>query len=138
LDERFKQNAQLYRISEGTFTISGGFAGRSDSYQLNGKFQVTRLYPLMTIGFAIVSSGVTRERTLRDVATGLVKDGELVIGRMNHGSLIDTPSGDLQVRGRFTEGNKLLLELSTGPVTVPDGYAGKGTIQAQLVAASAN
>jgi hypothetical protein len=138
LDERFKQNAQLYRISEGTFTTSGGFAGRSDSYQLNGKLQVTRLYPLMTIGFAIVSSGVTRERTLRDVATGLVKDGELVIGRMNHGSLIDTPSGDLQVRGRFAEGNKLLLELNTGPVTVPDGYAGKGTIQAQLVAASAN
>jgi len=138
LGERFKQNAELYRISEGTFTISGGFAGRTDSYQLNGKLQVTRLYPLMTIGFAVVSSGVTRERTLREAATGAVKDGELIIGRMSHGSLIDTPSGDLQVRGKFAEGNKLLLELNTGPVTVPDGYAGKGILQAQLVAASAN
>ncbi len=138
LDERFKQNARLYRISEGTFTVSGGFAGRSDSYQLNGKLQVTRLYPLMTIGFAVVSSGTTRERMLRDVATGIFKDGELVVSRMSHGSLVDTPSGDLQVRSRFTEGNKLRLEFDTGRVTVPDGYAGTGTIQAELVAASAN
>ena len=138
LDERFKHTAQLYRISEGSFMTSGGFAGGSDSYQLSGKLQVTKLYPLTTIGFAVVSSGTTRERTLRDVATASIKDGALVISGISHGSLIDPPSGDLQVRGRFREGNKLLLEFTTGPVTVPDGYAGTGTIQAELVAGSAN
>src|SRR3954447_18151398 len=43
LDEKFKQTSKIYRINKGSFTISGGIAGRSDTYQLNGKIQVLRL-----------------------------------------------------------------------------------------------
>jgi hypothetical protein len=138
LDERFKQNAQLYRISKGTFTISGGFAGRSESYQLNGKLQVTRLGNLITVGFALMSGGTSRERALRDAATGLIKENGFEISRTSHGSLLDPPSGDLRVSGKFVEKNRIILDLDSGPATVPDGYAGKGSIEAELVAASAN
>ena len=136
--DTFRQNAQLYRISSGSFTRSGGFAGQSETFQLAGKLQVTRLGELITVGFAVVSTGAARERSLRDTATGLIKDNSFTINRMNRGSLVDTPSGDLRVRGRFADNNRLILDLDTGRVTVPDGYQGRGTLEAQMVAASAN
>jgi len=136
--EIFQQRAQLYRISSGSFNLSGGFTGRSESFQLNGKLQVTRLGDLVTIGFALVSSGSSRERSLRSSATGLTKDGTIAIERMTHGSLLDPPSGELQVSGKFLEKNRLSLELISQPINVPESYAGRGTIEAELVAASAN
>ena len=136
--ETFRPTAQLYRIDKGSFTISGGFAGRSETYSLAGKLQVTRLGNLVTVGFAVVSTGTSRERSLRDMATGVMTDNSLAISRMSRGSLVDAPAGDLRVSGRFGETNKLVLDFDTGAITVPDGYQGKGTIEAEMVAASAN
>lgn len=136
--DAFQQTAQLYRIDKGSFTISGGFAGRSDTYSLAGKLQVTRLGDLVTVGFAVVSTGAARERSLSDVATGVMKENSFVISRMSRGSLVDPPTADLRVSGKFLEGNRLTLDLDTGGAIVPDGYQGKGSIEAQMVAASAN
>ena len=138
LDERFNQRAQLYRISNGSFSVSGGFAGRTEQYKLVGKLQVMRLAGVVSIGFAIVSEGASREHSLRDFATGIASGDSVAITRLSRGSLIDSPSGDLTVRAKFAEKNRLLIDLTTGPVTVPDGYSGKGTIEAEMVAASAN
>jgi hypothetical protein len=136
--EIFQQRAQLFRISSGSFNLSGGFSGRSESFQLNGKLQVTRLGDLVTIGFALVSSGSTRERSLRSTSTGLIKDGAITIERMTHGSLLDPPSGELKVSGKFLEKNRMSLELISQPINVPESYSGRGTIEAELVAASGN
>ena len=136
--DAFRQTAQLYRIDKGSFTISGGFAGRSDTYSLAGKLQVTRLGDLVTVGFAVVSTGAARERSLRDVATGVMKENSFVISRMSRGSLVDPPTADLRVSGKFLEGNRLTLDLDTGGAIVPDGFQGKGTIEAQMVSAAAN
>jgi len=137
-DRTFQQTSQLYRIDKGSFTISGGFAGRSETYSLAGKLQVTRLGELVTIGFGVVSAGTSRERSLRDVATGVIGENSLTISRMSRGTLVDPPTGVMHASGRFAESNRLILDLDTGRVTVPDGYQGKGTIEAQMVAASAN
>jgi hypothetical protein len=136
--EIFQQRAQLYQISNGSFNLSGGFTGRSESFQLNGKLQITRLGDLVTIGFALVSSGSSRERSLRSSATGLIKDGTITIERMTHGSLIDPPSGELQVSGKFLEKNRLSLGLNSQLISVPESYSGGGSIEAELVATSAN
>lgn len=138
VDKSFHQPAQLYRISSGSFRLSGGFAGRTESFQLEGKLQLTRLGDLITVGFDVLSSGGQRERSLRDSATGMVKDGQIVINRMSHGSLLDPPSGDLQVKGKFLDKNRLTLELGSQPLNIPESYGGGGTILADLVAASAN
>ncbi len=136
--EIFQQRAQLYRVSSGTFGLTGGFTGRTESFQLNGKLEVTRLGDLVTIGFALVSSGGERERSLRGSGTGVIKDGVITIERMTHGSLLDPPSGELQVSGKFLEKNRLSLELVSKHINVPENYNGRGSIQAELVAASAN
>jgi hypothetical protein len=118
--------------------LSGGFTGRSESFQLSGKLQVTRLGDLVTIGFALASSGSSRERSLRSTATGVVKDGALTLERINHGSLLDPPSGELKVSGKFLEKNRLSLALISQPINVSESYSGRGTIEAELVAASGN
>jgi PrcB C-terminal len=138
VDQIFQQRAQLYRINNGTFTIGGGLTGRTESYQLNGKLQLTRLGDLITIGFGLVSSGGQRERSLRGFATGVIKSGVITIERMSHGSLLDPPSGELQVTGKFVEKNKLSLGLVSQLISIPESYSGGGTIEAELVAASAN
>lgn len=138
LDERFKQTSQLYRVKNGTFTMSGGFAGRRDTSQLAGKIQVMRLGNLVSLGFALVTTGTSRDRSLREFATGLLTVDGIVISRTSHGSLLDPPSGDFRVSGKFDEKNTLTLELDSGAVTVPDGYSGKGSIEAERVAAPAN
>src|SRR5437762_9276171 len=71
LDDRFNQRAQLYRINNGSFSVSGGFAGRTEQYKLVGKLQVMRLAAVVSIGFGIVSEGASREHLLRDFATGI-------------------------------------------------------------------
>jgi len=138
LDERFNQRAQLYRINNGSFSVSGGFAGRTEQYKLVGKLQVMRLAGVVSIGFAMVSDGASREHSLRDCATGVASGDSVAISKLSRGTLIDSPSGDLTIHTKFAEKNRLLIELTTGPVTVPDGYAGKGMIEAEMVAASAN
>lgn len=138
IGEIFPQRAQLYRISRGTFRRSGGFTGRTESFQLKGKLQVTRLGDLITIAFAILSSGGQRESSLRDSATGFMQDGKIVINELSHGSLLDPPSGDLQISGKFLDKNQLTLELSSKPLNVPESYGGGGSILADLAAASAN
>jgi hypothetical protein len=138
LDGRFNQRAQLYRINNGSFTVSGGFAGRTEQYKLVGKLQVMRLAGVVSIGLAVVGEGASRERSLRDFATGVASADSVAIGRLSRGSLVDTPSGDLQLKARFADKNRLLIDLTTGPVPVPDGYSGKGVIEAEMVAASAN
>src|ERR1051325_9039335 len=132
LDETFRQAGQLYRISNGSFLISGGFAGRTETYQLAGKIQLMRLGNLITIGFAIVGSGSSRERSLRDFATGLLTD-DAFTALVSHGSLGDPPSGDLRVSGTVVEKSKFVIELDSGPATVPDGYSGKGRVEAESV-----
>jgi len=138
VDEIFRQRAELYRVSSGTFNYSGGFTGTTESFQLNGKLQLTRLGDLITVGFAVVGSGGTRERLLRGSATGFIKDKQLVINRMSHGSLVEPPSGELRIFGKFVEKNKLVLEMSTQPMNVPESYGGGGTLEAELVGASGN
>ena len=136
--DAFRQTSQLYRIDKGSFTISGGFAGRTDTYSLTGKIQITRLGDLVTVGFAVVGSGTAHERSLRDVATGVMKENSFEISRMSRGSLVDPPTADLRVSGKFLEGNRLTLDLDTGGAIVPDAFSGRGSIEAQMVATAAN
>jgi hypothetical protein len=111
--EAFRKTTQLYRIDKGSFTISGGFAGRSQTYSLAGKIQITRLDNLITVGFAVVSTGAGAERSLRDVATGVVTGNSFSIARMSRGSLVDPPTDDLRVSGKFVDPNGLSMILDT-------------------------
>ena len=138
LSNAFQPRAQLYRISYGTFQLRGGLIGRTESFPLVGKLRVSRLGDLITLGMSVVGTGTERERMLRDSATGTIKDGHFIIRRASHGSLLDPPSGYLQITGAFFERNKLRLEINSAAINVPENYSGSGTIEAELVLGAGN
>ena len=133
LDERFRQAGQLYRVRTATFETSGGIAGRQETLRLEGKIQIYRIGNLVTAGVAVIATGTSRERALRDCGTGLLTDNEFTISKLSHGSLLDPPSSNLRVHGRLNADADLRLELDSGPPPVPDGYSGKGAIEAEKV-----
>jgi PrcB C-terminal len=133
IDQALQRKAQLYRVASGTFTVSGGFTGPSESFALAGELQVMRLGDLMTIGFALIGKGTSRERSLRDSATTVIKDHSFTIPRMSRGLLLDPPSGEVHISGTFVDNNRLSLEIGSAPINVPENYSGKGTLEAVLV-----
>jgi hypothetical protein len=87
---------------------------------------------LATLAFDLIAAGVSTKRALRDVATGVEQsDGSITITHMAAGSLVSPPPVALSASGKFTDGeNKLALAFETLPPIVPDGYQGRGRLEA--------
>ncbi len=122
-----------YRLTEGRFKMSGGFAGRVEEFGLAGSVLVMRSGQLVTFAFEIRSIGASRQRSLSDFATGVIQDsGPITIRRLSAGSLIDSPRAGLQASGSFGAGEeKLSLKFTSLPSNIADGYQGEGSIQAE-------
>ncbi|HVS81232.1 MAG TPA: protease complex subunit PrcB family protein [Pyrinomonadaceae bacterium] len=134
LDYAWRQGAPSYRIINGTFTYSGGFAGAGETFELKGRLLVMREGSLVTLAFDLFSSGLAQMRSLTDSATAVVtNDSRFMIGRMGAGSLVPPPNGGLQASGMFSdEGKKLMLEFSPRAINIADSYGGRGSIDAEL------
>ncbi|HVG36030.1 MAG TPA: protease complex subunit PrcB family protein [Pyrinomonadaceae bacterium] len=133
LDPNWKASQRLYQITSGEFTMSGGFAGRSENMRLQGGFNIMRHATLATFLFDVKGAGGTRPRELKEVATGIVQDsGAVSLARFNAGSLVEPPANLLKAKGQFTaEENELMLEFESLPSTVADGYQGRGRLAAK-------
>lgn len=132
LDQTWQTSTRPYRINGGEFTMSGGFAGRSENSRLEGGFKLMRYANLATVLFDIKGAGGTKARELKEVTTGIIRaNGEVSFARFNAGSLVEPPANLLKAQGQFTnnEGNLTLLFESL-PSTVADGYQGKGRLTA--------
>ena len=136
LDEAWRQQMQLYRITRGSFMVSGGFAGTSEEFGLEGVVGVIGEGKLATIWLRIVGSGPNR-RLLMECSTGLMDGDNINVNRMSADSLVSQPNGGLAATAIFSEkGKKLRLSLASWGVTlIADGYSGHGTIEAELAPA---
>lgn len=136
LDEAWRNQMQPYDVQNGTFGMSGGFAGMSEEFQLQGFVGVLRDGKLATFWFRVVGSSAKKRRLLMECSTGL-RDGEGIrINRMSADSLVDSPNNGLAGRATFSdEGRKLTLSLLSRTGLIADGYSGGGTIVAALRAA---
>jgi len=135
LDSAWRRKMRPYRITRGTFTMTGGFAGTSEKFELNGEMRIMRETELATFAFAILSSGPAKKRSLIEFATGIVEsNGEITINKMSADSLVNPPNSGLKATGAFTAGdNKISLNFSSLPSMIADGYQGEGTLEAELV-----
>ncbi len=134
LDLAWLHRAQTYRVTSGTFTYSGGFAGKSETFALKGRVLALREEKLVSLLFDISSSDARETRSLADSTTGVVTaDGGIASARMSAWSLVPPPNGGLQVSGMLSdEGKKLLLQFASMPTNIADGYGGCGSIEAEL------
>ncbi len=133
LDEAWRQEMKFYRITNGSFRVTGGFAGTSEEFGLEGVVGVMGEGKLGTIWLRIVGSGGPKRRLLMECSTGLMDGDNLHITRMSADSLVSRPNSGLGASAMFSEkGRKLTLSLMSGPSLIADGYTGQGTIEAEL------
>jgi hypothetical protein len=87
---------------------------------------------LVTFVFAVRGSDPAKKRSLIESATGMVtKDGQITIGKMSAGSLIDTPNSGLKATGQLSNSDgKVVLNLVSLPLMFTDGFGGMGTLTA--------
>jgi hypothetical protein len=133
-DDTWRQRTQSYRVNNGTFTASGGFAGTSETFELRGRLLVMREGKLATLAFELFSSGLRQMRSLTDSATAVVADdGHILIARIGVGSLVPPPNAGLQASGMFSDqGKKLVLQFAGRVSSIADGYSGQGSIEAEF------
>ncbi|MBA3806144.1 MAG: hypothetical protein H0X14_10585 [Acidobacteria bacterium] len=116
--------------------MSGGFAGRSENFRLEGSFNVMREGSLATFIYDLKSAGGTKARELKEATTGIVKgNGEVSLARFNAGSLVEPPVNLLGAKGQLTKNESdLTLTFESLPSTIADGYQGKGRLTATATA----
>ena len=136
-DSAWQQTRRRYRVTSGTFKMSGGFAGTTEQFGLTGNLRVlVREGNLATFFISVFNSDSAKKpRSLDDFTTGVIDtDGHLTINKLTAGSLVDTPNSGLKVSGAFSSGgSKISLIFNSLPSMVADGYQGEGTLEAELV-----
>lgn len=132
LDKTWREGARPYKVSSGEFTMSGGFAGRSENMRLEGSLAVMRHANLATFIFDLKGMGAAKPRELREAATGIVQaGGELRLARFNAGSLVEPPANLLEANGQLTNNESdLTLTFASLPSNIADGFQGRGRLTA--------
>ncbi|HEX8651142.1 MAG TPA: protease complex subunit PrcB family protein [Pyrinomonadaceae bacterium] len=128
----WKSMTRPFNVTGGTFTVTGGFAGTTEDFRLEGGIGIMREGKLATLAFDLKAASGTKTRALKDVATGVVQpDGSLMITHMAAGPLVSLPPGALRADGKLIDGeSKLTLAFESLPSNVDDGYQGKGRLEA--------
>lgn len=132
-DQAWSAASRPYKLSVGDFSSSGGIAGRTAKYNLNGQIQVLRHKQLATFIFHLKGE---KQKGLEDLATGAVQDdGRIIIEGLSAEGLLDQPHGSLTASGQFAESEaKLTLKIKTSASKIPDGFNGEGSIEAVATA----
>lgn len=128
-----------YRVESGEFESSGGIAGRSQKFALEGTIGVARLEGFVTVLFDLKGAGTPGPRALRAAATGLVRaDGGVELSSFSAGTLVTGPRSPLRATGAFAGGeDRLTLSFGSLPPRVADGFSGTGRLEARAAAPAA-
>ena len=137
MEGEWKSMTRPFSVTAGTFTVTGGFAGTTENFRLEGGIGILREGKLATLAFDLKAASGTKARVLKDVATGVLQpDGSLAITHMAAGQLVSLPPGALRADGKLIDGeSKLTLAFESLPSNVDDGYHGKGRLEAAASAA---
>jgi hypothetical protein len=147
-DNPWHQTNRPYRVTAGTFTMAGGFAGTNDQFGLGGYLWIMRERNLATFFFTVVGLhpdkaarspadivvhiGGKPASSLMDFATGVVNtDGQVKINMMSADSFVNPPNSGLKASGNLSAaGDKISLSFNSLPSMIADGYTGAGMIEA--------
>lgn len=120
--------ASVYRIVNGKFEASGGFAGTSEKFGLSGTVKILRANDLATAIFDLRAVGKTTK--MFDAASGFVENGKINIARIDAGTLVASPRPPLAANGEISD-TKLNLTFEPLPTNTADGFEGRGTLEAK-------
>ena len=132
VDATWQERLRNYRLTSGSLTITGGFAGVSESRGLEGTLQIMREKAFATIFFELKSTG-KRQSQLRDVTSGtVVESGSVSLSYLDSHALSGAIQSPFKVTGQFTEDEKeLSLNLQTvASPNISDNYDASASLKA--------
>ena len=131
-DGAWQRMMRPYRVLSGEFKVSGGIAGRSESFELTGELRIMRQGDLATVLFELQGP----KAALRGAATGSVRrDGAVEIDDLSFNPLIPPPCPRVRASGLFTENEEeLKLNLSPQPCNATDAFNGSGQLNSRATA----
>jgi len=119
-----------YKVEAGEMEVSGGIAGRTASYGLEGSLSAARREGLVTLAFDLRGAGAMRERVMKTVASGVVRGGgDFEMTNVDPGNLVEHPRSPVRVTGKLA-GDRLTLDFETQPINIPDSFTGRGRLEA--------
>lgn len=128
----WKTAAQNYKITSGEFEYSGGFAGETKKFNVEGTISVLIFGDYSTLIFNLSGKGAEKVRKLQETASGSVKNGKINLARLDAGSFSEGPKPPLKVLGTISNGN-LVLTFEPLPTIIADGYEARGKIEAEKI-----
>lgn len=129
ISANWKNAAQNYKITSGTFVYSGGFAGDSTKFNVEGAISILSFGEYATLIFNLSGKGSAKVRRLQETASGSIKKNQINIARLDAGSFSEGPKPPLKVSGAIA-GSKLILKFEPLPTIIADGYEARGKIEA--------
>lgn len=136
LSSDFTRAAKNYRLTDGKFESSGGFAGVRKSFAARGAIRVLSSGKFATLIFNLTGTADDAKRKLFEAASGaLARNGKISVARLEAGDFIDRPHPFMTAAGTLA-GKKLVLIFAPGKpegYTVSDGFAGGGKLEAVSV-----
>ncbi|HEX8472897.1 MAG TPA: protease complex subunit PrcB family protein [Pyrinomonadaceae bacterium] len=133
--EAWVNASRPYRVRGGQFNVSGGFAGRMERFTLEGELRTSRLDKLLSIAFALKTTGNAKPRALQTIATGIADTSGFVIRRLEGGSLVEWPNGGLRATGKFNRNeDNLSINFEPLPSDISDSFGGAGKLEANATA----
>jgi len=123
------RKAETFRVSSGEFQFSGGFIATEKKFAVGGSINVWRAGDLITIDFGVTGKGADANLKMDEIASGQITGNNLILERVDPGSLIATPRPALKATGTF-DGNKISLSFDPLRSIYSDGYSGTGKFEA--------
>ena len=135
LDPVWNSSMRNYSVTNGTFTMTGGIAGRSEKFRLAGHVGLLREQGLITFSFRLWNNAEKNKVMLADFATGMVQDsGVITIPVLSAGALVNPPNDGLKARGQLTNNDaKISIDFASLTSMIADGFSGMGRFEAVMV-----
>jgi hypothetical protein len=120
---------KIYRVTKGDFEYSGGIAGRSKKFDVEGTIGVYNYGDHVTYNFNLTGKGSEQQRKLSGFASGFVSAGKNQLAHLDAGTFSEAPRPALKVSGIAAD-NKLSLTFEPHPPMVADGFSARGKLEA--------
>jgi len=132
VSKNWKDAVRTYKITSGAFESSGGLAGKLKKFNAEGTVGVLTFGDYATFFFNFSGKGADKNLRLTETASGVLKNGNVELTRLDAGSFAEGPKPPLKVSGKIT-GDKISLTFEPLPTRAADGFQVGGKIEAVVI-----
>lgn len=133
-DTAWSNALTTYRVTQGNFQVTGGFAGIREKYTLAGRLQTLTQGDLVTFVTDLQATRGRQRNQLQSIATAIVpRVDKVTLPYLHAGSFVQPPENVLGATGKFDRSRKqLTLEFKSLPNNIADDFEGTGRLTARL------